>query len=294
MNVKSIIKLFIPPIILNIKNYCRKYIKKSKSPYVSTLNDITKQKEKLMVLGNGPSLQRTIDYVIRNKDEDCLVVNHFCETEYFDIIKPNYYFLADPAFFGNIDEYAYWLKEEILKCIECLVNTVSWEVNMIVPDFAKNSYFQARIDTNKNIKLFFYNSKQFSSPQNKSDFFHALDKNLITPPGQTVLNTAIYLGIFLSYKIIDVFGLDMTWHEDLQLDQRTNVLYIVDKHFYGTKKRIATLDQNGNAPAKVHEYLECSVNALKSFWDLKEYAEYKGSKIINHSDYSWVDAFERF
>ena len=87
--------------------------------------------------------------------------------------------------------------------------------------------------------------------------------------------------------------MDMSWHEDLELDQKTNRLFIIDKHFYGTKKRFATLDVNGVKPALVHEYLQCSVNALKSFWDLRHFADFNKVKVYNLSNHSWVDAFER-
>ena len=54
------------------------------------------------VLANGPALKGVIDkyleYLQRN---DCIVLNFFGNTKEFWMVKPKYYVLLDPGFFGG-------------------------------------------------------------------------------------------------------------------------------------------------------------------------------------------------
>lgn len=286
--IKKIIKLFIPPVFIKLCKIIISIFSKKEKTY-STIKNIHKKSDKLIILGNGPSFSKSIiKYKEQTKNNDCIAVNNFCNTDYFSEIKPNIYVIADPSNLGKIDNLSDSLREETEKIVEKL-SAINWDMNLIVPDFAKEGFLVNAIK-NPLIKVYFYNTKDKPKYKQLYDNWNA---NCVTPPAQTVLNTCVYLGIFLNYKEIYILGMDMSWHEDLELDQKTNELFIVDKHFYGTKKRFATLDINGKKPAKVHEYLRCSVNALESFWDLRGFADYKNVNVYNCSDHSWVDAFER-
>lgn len=286
MIIKSFFKLFLPPIFYKIK-----FISfKEKGSFTSTICDIKNTKEELVILGNGPTLNDTINYHLRNKEKyDWMVVNNFCNTDLFSVIKPKFYLIADPTNLGKLENLSDLLREETLKFAEGL-KSAKWKMNLIVPDFASDCYLIQQVKLNNNISIYYYNTKNFAKNKSK---FSDWDKNLIAPPSQTVLNTCLYLGLFLNFKKIYIHGMDMSWHEDLELDQKTNKLYIIDRHFYGTKRRPAILDVQGFKTAKVHEYLLCSVRALESFWNLREYADYKNTKVINMSPHSWVDAFDR-
>lgn len=285
--LKKILKLFIPPIFIKIYKIILTLLKNEKN--FSNIKNLQKNSDKLIILGNGPSFSQSIKkYKEQAEKNDCIAVNNFCNTDYFSEIKPNIYVIADPSNLGKIDNLSESLREETQKIVSQL-SKATWNINLIVPDFAKEGYLINAIN-NPLIKVYYYNTK--NNPKYKQ-LYDNWNTNCVTPPAQTVLNTCVYLGIYLEYKYIYVLGMDMSWHEDLELDQKTNELFIVDKHFYGTKKRFATLDINGKKPAKVHEYLRCSVNALESFWELRGFADYKGVKIYNCSNHSWVDAFER-
>lgn len=286
LRIKQFINLFIPPIFVKIyKNF-----KTLKFSFLSTINQISHSKKSIYILGNGPSLSKSIGLMKeRLIENDCMVVNNFCNSILFQEIKPRYYVIADPSNLGQLDKLSTSLKLETINIVESL-SRVNWELILIVPDFAINSYLINSLKNHNFIKIHFYNTKNISKSSNKLENW---EKNYIAPPAQTVLNTCVYLGIFLKYEEINILGMDMSWHEDLELDQKSNVLYILDKHFYGTERRLAVLDLEGKTPAKVHEYLQCSVNALRSFWELKEYADYKKIKIYNYSPHSWVDAFAR-
>ena len=111
--IRGIIRLFTPPILIKIWNVFFG-IKKLQKPekILSTIGSIRKTGEKLVVIGNGPSLNDSIkeqkNDIIGN---DCIVVNQFCKSDYYTEIKPKYYLIADPAYFGDIDNSTsriYW------------------------------------------------------------------------------------------------------------------------------------------------------------------------------------------
>ena len=117
MTVKSFIKLFVPPLFIKIVQLVYKVLSKRKT-MVSTIVKINKEQDSLIVIGNGPSLKITFEkYRDRITSHDCIVVNHFCETEYYKKLEPKYYLIADPAYFGNIDTYAEWMRRKIQKFI---------------------------------------------------------------------------------------------------------------------------------------------------------------------------------
>ena len=87
--LKRIIKLFCPPALLKA---CNKIF--ISSSLYSTIH---------LMSGDMETCLKDC------KDKDVMVVNYFCKTKYFTLIKPKYYFLAGPSFFGDIESYAKWL-----------------------------------------------------------------------------------------------------------------------------------------------------------------------------------------
>lgn len=57
----------------------------------------------LWVLGNGPSLAAQLqEYLDAFLQHDIMCMNHFASTEYFEKLKPRYYVMVDPFFWGSI------------------------------------------------------------------------------------------------------------------------------------------------------------------------------------------------
>lgn len=294
VKIKEILYLFVPPIFNILKN---KLMNRNKplvsKEFVSTIGNITPTCDKLVVIGNGPSLNDTLkDLKDKIKENDCIAVNHFCETECYIQIKPKYYLLADPAYWGDVKTYADWLKAKITRFTETIIAQTSWDINLIIPSSAYHSQFVKRVSTNPYIHIFYYNSINYNHSTQLSKY-ELWDSNSIAPPAQTVLNTAVWLGIFLRYKKIYLIGADTTWLEELEVDQETNELYFVDTHFYDKKRKPIYSDVEGKIPQKLHEQLDCISRAFSQYWELKGYADYVGVNVYNASKYSLIDAFER-
>lgn len=293
MNIKSVLKLFIPPVFISLGKNLLKKRTGSKRPYISTINQIEKKSDSICILGNGPSLKETFNkYLDVLKTKECIVVNFFCKTDYYNIIKPKFYLLADPAFFGDTETYSDDLKQRIISFWDVFLSKTDWDINLIVPDYAKNTNFGQKCSTNTFVHLFYYNTSDNSKNTDQSKF-ELWDKNLIDVPAQTCLNTCLYIGIFLRYKEIYLVGADTNWVELLHVDQKTNEVYTMDSHFYGTVRRTLYADTESKIPQKLHDELFCIGNSLEAYWELNSYSEYAGVKVYNASEYSLIDAFER-
>ena len=293
--IKDIIRLFTPPILIKLRDVFFGTNKlQMPEKMLSTIERIQKSGDILVVIGNGPSLN---DSIKEQKNDivgnECIVVNQFCKSDYYTEIQPKYYLIADPAYFGDIDNATSRIKDIVLSFIETIVNKTTWDINLIVPSFAKGSEFLEAIKKNTFIHVFFYNATNVVAPTSMQEKYESWDKNLIAPPAQTCLNTCVWLGIFLRYKKIFLIGADTTWIEQLHVDQETNEVYTIDSHFYGEKRVPLFADVEGKIPQKLHDELNCISRALSQYWELKKYADYAGVKVYNASKYSLIDAFER-
>jgi len=292
--IRHILGLFVPPIISKIIALANKHI--HTNILYSTISNYVSSTERIFVLGNGPSLVTSIEkYKETLCKTDCIAVNHFAETKYYQVIQPKLYLLADPVYFENPDKLSLRLSEKLITLETAIIDATNWTMSLVVPSSSKNSFFVKKIeDSNKNIKIYYYNNSTISFDwKTQRDKFRLYDKNMVPPPSQTVLNTCIYFAIFAGYQKVIILGADTSWHENLYLDQKTNILYTRDEHFYGTQVLPVYRNQEETIGSKVHEELFNIANALSSYWELRSYANYRKVQIYNASEKSWIDAFDR-
>ena len=288
---KEIAKQFIPPIFLSVTN-C--FHKKGKNEIINTLpkNDVVG--DRLIVIGNGPSLNTSFDkYEKVLCVTDCLMVNESAMSPLYVAIKPSIYMLIDPKFYMDKGYESY--RKTLESLAKALVEKTTWKMTLVMPHSSAHSYIVEQLKQNTNIsELFFHNG--LVKPKDMS-MFDAWDKNLVCPPAQTVLNAAVWLSIYWGYKETYLIGADTSWHAQLQMDQETNELYTEDTHFFDNGavygKLYDTKKNRRPIKTRLHEELLAEATALKSYWDLREYADWKRVKIYNASECSWIDAFER-
>lgn len=289
MRVVDFIRLFIPPIYYKVK---RLLFSKEDSP-IQPLTKIASVNKELVIIGNGPSLNRSIElYGGKIKQMDCLMVNHSAATDVFDFICPKYYLLVDPAW---VDPDNSTHRDAIRRTIKAIIKKTTWSMTIILPLKAKNGYATNCFAQNPNLRILFYEDGN-KIPKNVS-LMEAWDQNLISPPGQTVLNAAVWLGIYWGYRETYLIGADTSFVADLHVDQESNIVYSIDTHFYSSKEvALDDFDIKNNRRTfgtKLHEEYFSAGIALKDYWDMKAYADWKGVKVYNASEYSWIDAFER-
>lgn len=279
---------FIPPIITKMVKKCRG---KKKVEIFSTLDEYVHTDDTVFVVGNGPSLKTTMEkYAGKVSKNDVIAVNCMALTDYFAVLKPKAYLLVDPI---------YW-DEQIVnptreKLYDKLIADTKWPMTIAFPDMARRMRGIERLKANENLRLLYFNTRN-TVADTKS--FEAWDKNLVGPPAQTVMNTALYLAIKWRYQNIYIIGADSSFLADLHVDQKTNKLYSLDTHFYSNQSvyKNDVYKYEGEVryfPQKFHEELLSESIAFSGYWDLRYYAEYAGVQVYNASEFSWIDAFER-
>lgn len=287
MSFKDKIRLFVPPIYYKVK----KRLFPKKQPAHHPLPKVEHKNDKLVVIGTGPSLNKTIElYGDRLKDYDCLMVNFSARTSVFELIKPKYYIMADPGFITEDS-----IRESINGLVSDLCCKTTWSMFVILPDSLKSWDGCAKLAEAENINLLFYNNHCANVPSSK--LFEAWDKNSIAPPAQTVLNTAIWLSIYLGYVETYLVGADTSFIKDIYVGQKDNILYTIDTHFYDNQEVCPDEIEPERGGRKFGMNMEQILDAVhimfQSYYQLQKYAEWKGVKIFNASEYSMIDCFER-
>ena len=288
MKTKELIQLFVPPIYYKVKR--RLFLKKKQEVHPLVMRE--HNGERMVVIGNGPSLNMSIElYEQQIKESDIIMVNFAAMTDLFLKLRPSVYLLVDPGWFNPSPS----LVESCTRCVDTIVSRTHWPMTIVMPKAAQHGYFVAKFKENSNIDVLYYEDG-WQIPDGMTQF-EAWDKNIICPPAQTVLNTAVWLSIYWEYKETYIIGADTSFVADLHVDQETNIVYSIDTHFYSNDQLpVDDYDKKNHRRTfgtKLYEEYFTAGIALRDYWAMREYADWKGVKVYNASEYSWIDAFER-
>lgn len=291
MGILRTIQPYMPPILFN---RIEKIRNKHRKLHLSPLPHILNKTDKMILIGNGPSLTKSIELY---KDEilkyDRLVVNYFALSDQYEVLRPNFYLFVDPAFFMIPENQ----KDSIARLIDAIASKTTWKMRLCAPEGVEDTPMVKAIKANTNIEfVYFYKGVQTTGELSK---FEVWDRNLCAPPCQNSLNTGLYLSLFWEYKEIYMIGVDMSSLEDIRVDQETNELFSIDTHFYSNKqvytdqKLFDAKRGRIRADWTLHDYIYAFGKMFEDFYELSKYADYKGLKVYNASEYSWINCFER-
>jgi hypothetical protein len=246
---------------------------------------------KCYILGNGPSLK---DNLKNNLDflSSCslIVVNDMSQSEYFEILKPEFYVLADPGYWdSHIHEE---LKDSSNKVLKAILEKTSWPMNLIIPwEAYKNENCRNSFVSNKNITLVYYNSTAFNCYEflNRFVYKHYLGM----PKPQNVLIPCIYMSINFGFKEINLLGVDHSWIQFLYTNDENKVC-LTDSHFYDKEKSPPVPIRTGYGDFyKMHQILTYFSLMFEGYHVMKRYADFREVKIFNRTVNSFIDAFDR-
>ncbi|MCT4582251.1 MAG: hypothetical protein N4A35_12635 [Flavobacteriales bacterium] len=255
---------------------------------------LTKIKQnKVVVLANGPSLKRVIEEkenIDRLKETDLICVNYFCESEVFKLLKPNYYIISAPEFWIENVEEVYVKKRKLM--YDTLVREVDWSMEFYIPFQArKNDFWRQILKKNKHIHIIFYNDATVEGLTFVSKAIY--NRKMGMPRSHNILGNALMMMIWKGYKEIGVLGADHSWLPTVNVTE-DNVALLTQRHFYEKKKAEAkAMRKKGVGQRKLHEIIFKFYLAFKSYFEIKEYASEKEVEIINLTEGSYIDAFER-
>lgn len=256
----------------------------------------TIKEDALFVLGTGPSLKQTIekysDILIKNS---CAVVNGFATSPIYEIVKPKYYCLADPAYFTPYRMLPDRHKKVVNDLRISLLEKTNWPITFIFPAKGKGSELQIALEQINEVDFLYYNNKGNAVVMPDSSFKYVCwNKQIVAPLCQTVLNTLLNIAIVSKVKNIYLIGADTSWIKTYEIDQMDNTLYSKDEHFYGINRIPIYKDEINKVKQELHSELILVSKALKAYWTLNKFAKYNNVNLYNASEYSWIDALERY
>ena len=251
-------------------------------------------REALVVAMNGPTLDADLDRIHdafpSNEAVDFAVANHFADTDYFSQCKPRHYFFSDPYFWDNASDAK--LIEKRLATFDRISSQTTWPMRIYFPVHANASVFDDSFSDHDHVDLRPFNAAGL--PANYGPLLAAAwRRNLCAPFGQNVLIHVVYGGVQLGYRQIAIAGAGFSFHEQIHVDQRSNAFMKRRRHVYGDSVELAFLDQSKTEPATVVTEFKALYNAFRSLEAVAHYGKASGCHIVNHSEYSYLDMFDR-
>ena len=235
----------------------------------------------LIVMANGPSLRDNITRDIELlRRSDTLAVNFAANAPEFATIRPRYYVLADPHFFGNSSD------PNVASLIASIARA-DWPMTLFVPRGTRMPEQLAASATLTVATFPFLAFESFPALERK-----AFDMQWGMPRPRNVLIPSLMIALWLGYRTIYVVGADHTWTRTLSVDDENHVVS-VQPHFYADntheKQRISATYHH----VRIHEILRSFSIAFASYHAIARYAASIGATIINATPGSFIDAFPR-
>lgn len=285
-------------ILLKIRNWFNLFGKSISSIFrivlmsksVNTFKNTKPASKALIILGNGPGLKPFIEES-RNKlsKYELLCVNHFGITDYYTELKPKYYVAI--AFDLFRDDIMPHFVEASNKLFNAIADKTDWPLKFFITvEAKKHERWQKILSQNKHIEIIYINLTPVEGFH--KFMYRNFDKAKGMPRPHNVMVPAIYTAISLKAPKIILAGADHSWLKELHVDDDNRTLFY-NQHFYDKEKQVKQFDYAGQRYMKLYEILGTMSLAFKSYHILKEYAEYKNIKILNITQGSYIDAFDR-
>ena len=259
--------------------------------FAPSIKSLEPARDRVFVLGNGPSLTKDIaDYKDKLAREDLLMVNQSLASPLGFELKPKYYVLMDPAYFGilpggDIDvEFARRVSE-----LGEALNRVDWEMVLFVPyqhyrHLSKNTSKDVCENlcrcSNPNVRIVTFNAVELYSFKNLAKAMY--ERNLAIPSGINVLIASLCCMIAVGYEHIYLLGADSDWHKSLSTDSHNRV-FVQNEHFYEDAQSVSYM------PHTFAFIMQCMADAFRAYQEIGEIF----SHITNCSSNSMIDAFPR-
>jgi hypothetical protein len=250
------------------------------------------EKNNCIVIGNGPSLNSSIEkYKEKLQLLDCMCVNFFGNTDFYEVLKPKLYIINATWFFVPNTEEKFIESRKIL--FKNIIEKTTWKVDIFIPVQVKRH--REWIDyllKNKNISIRYYNQTPVEGLSSLAfAFFNA---RLGMPRPHNVIIPSLFVAIGMKYKKIFILGADHSWLKEISVDNDNNVL-INQKHFYDENSSQAlAMKRLDKGNRKMWEVLEKFLLTFKGYHITDEYSKKLNIKIYNATPNSYIDAFERY
>lgn len=239
-------------------------------------------RDTIIIMGNGPSLRDAME-----NDMDVLMahprlaVNLSALAPEFRTLKPQYYILADIAFFAK-------QKSGKVPALWEALGKVDWEMTLFLPATARSMAEVKRLPDNVIVK--YYN---LTPAEGWRWLMHAIyDSGLAMPRPRNVLIPSIMSSMREGFKRVVLIGADHNWSKTLWVTER-NCVVSVQPHFYKDDDKELRRAEEIFKNVRLHEVYENYAIAFRSYHVLKAYTDRKGVEVLNATPGSFIDAFPR-
>ncbi len=257
----------------------------------SDLNRIKAPGKELVILANGPSLRTDLEtHPGFFEGKQLLVVNQFAVSQAYEQLKPKYYMVLDIGFFvENTIPRVAEAREQVMKA---LIRKTTWPITLFCPAEGRNSRFHRELKASGTPVTFAFINK--TVVDGTRGIRHWLYRRQVgMPPPQNVLIGALMAGLAIGFKRIIILGADHSWLQSLKMGE-DGKLVSEENHFYDQKPWIAKVHHPETLKrVNMHDYLFNMYRTFRSYFLVQEFAESIGTRIINASSVSFIDAFER-
>ncbi len=243
-----------------------------------------KPQRPLVIMGNGPSLRRTIDeHGDWLRSCDLMAVNFAANTPDFFQLRPTLYILADGHFFSGrtTDPNVERLWERL--------SMVDWEMTLWVAA-PMTRLAESLTADNPHITVRHFNLTPLEGSERVCGWL--MDAGMGMPRPRNVMIPAIMTAIREGYSTIYLCGADHTWTQTLSVDDE-NFVVSVQPHFYEDNPKEHERVRATYAGLRLHDVLGSMTIAFRSYWEIRRYADRRGIRILNATPGSMIDAFPR-
>lgn len=244
----------------------------------------------IIVAMNGPSLYSDLERLPDN-NSIYLGANHFADLDFFSEAKPLFYVFSDPYFWHENVSDDLLLKRGIT--YKRLVEEVTWELSVFAPSRAAFKVISEQLKDNPLIKVISFNGSGF--PISKFNRFvnFLWGSAALSPFAQNVLIHSIYISIMLKAPSVYIIGANFSFHESIEVDQKTNEFHKIRKHAYGIQRELAYGDYRKTTLAKLSNEFIALARAYRSLELVSDFAKSKNVEVVNYTEDSYLDMFKR-
>lgn len=218
LDIKDLIKFWLETK-KNVKAYHKQHMNPNKQIIEKTrkLKGLNKGK-KAFVFGNGPSLNKLDPHKVfelQNQGFHVWAVNSYINSDFGDVVIPDYYVFSDPAHFGrNLNLLN---KKRVVEVKEDMDKVIKHNITMFMPvQFYQNLQYEKKY--------------AFCDAEN---YFSGNVADITKPRGYCGFTTykALAITCYLGYEKIYVCGIDNNYFKSLFVD-RENRMFYENSHFY--------------------------------------------------------------
>lgn len=248
-------------------------------------------KESLIICPSPMLNQHAVNLAARGR-YTISFVNSASLSPAFLTLRPERFFLIDPAFYRDLTEgrRLETTKAEIEQTLALIANATDWPMTVVVPWHYQNSPAARRLRSNPNIAIFglpVFDARSRSRTLKK----WGLGVGILNPVYRNVLIAAVFYSLKAGHKRTILWGAHHTWLKDVEVDNKNRVLHSI-RHTEGQQVGIPLLDMDG-APRPYHDYLHQLAIVFEQYHVLQAYAAAHGQEILNATADSFIDAFPR-